>query len=395
MSQSPDITPGLAPLPAGAHSETRLAQAGSRWCDRTGAVSMPIYHASTFRHPAPGESTGFDYSRSGNPTRTELESTIAQLEGGSAALAFSTGMSAIDCVFRLFTPGDIVLVLEDLYGGTWRLLEGVYRQWGLDIRYIDPDQPLLAQIVPAAKAIFVESPTNPLLRVIDLQALIGKAKVQKQLVIVDNTFLTFQLQKPLALGADVVVYSGTKFLGGHNDLLAGLVVARDSAIAERLAWLQKTSGAVLGPQDSWLLLRGLKTLALRLERQQENARQVAEFLQAHPHVSAVHWPGLASHPNAEVQKRQANGPGAMLGFSVDNAQRVYQILRKVRVFLYAESLGGCESLITFPVLQTHADVSPEVRERLGVTDRLLRVSVGVENAADLIADLQQALDGTP
>lgn len=395
MTSKQDTTSGLAPLPSGAHPETRLAQAGSRWCDRTGAVSMPIYHASTFRHPAPGESTGYDYSRSGNPTRGELESTIAQLEGGQSALAFSTGMAAIDCVFRLFAPGDIVLVLEDLYGGTWRLLEGVYRQWGLDIRYLDPDQALEPQVIAEAKAVFVESPTNPLLRVVDIAALTRQAKSYGQLVIVDNTFLTFHLQKPLVLGADLVVYSGTKFLGGHNDLLAGLLVTNDNALAERLAWLQKTSGAVLGPQDAWLLLRGLKTLAIRLERQQHNARQVAEFLQGHPRVTAVHWPGLTTHPGHAIHHSQAAGPGAMLGFSVDNAQRVYQVLRKVQVFLYAESLGGCESLITFPVLQTHADVSPEVRERLGVTDRLLRVSVGIENAADLIADLTQALEDTP
>lgn len=383
---------GLALLPAQAHCETRLAQAGSRWCERTGAISMPIYHSSTFRHPGPGESTGFDYSRTSNPTRAELENTLATLEGGARALAFSSGMAAIDAVLRLFAPGDTLLVLEDLYGGTWRLLEGVFKPWGLQIRYLNPDLPLPAQLTPEAKAVFVETPTNPLLRVIDLPGLIAAARALNQLVIVDNTFLTFQLQKPLELGADIALYSGTKFLAGHNDVLAGVLIARESAVAERLAWIQNTSGAVLGPQDSWLLLRGLKTLALRLERQQANARRVAEFLQGHAHVSVVHWPGLESHPAFTVQNQQASGPGAMLSFEVDRPERVYKILRKVQVFLYAESLGGCESLITFPVLQTHADMDPAVRARLGINDHLLRVSVGIEHVDDLVADLAQALE---
>jgi len=382
----------LPRLPDKARPETRLAQAGSRWCERTGAVSMPIYHSSTFRHPAPGESTGFDYSRTSNPTRLELESTLASLEGGARALAFSSGMAAIDAVLRLFSPGDKILVLEDLYGGTWRLLEKIYRPWGLEIHYLDPTRPLPDQLLPEAKAVFVESPTNPLLRVIDLAELANAAHSLDQVVIVDNTFLTFQLQKPLELGADIVVYSGTKFLGGHNDLLAGLLVARSSSCGENLAWLQNTTGAVLGPQDSWLLLRGLKTLSLRLERQQENARTVAVFLANHPHVTAVHWPGLRTHEGHTIQNRQSLGPGAMLSFEVDNPERVYTILRKVRIFLYAESLGGCESLITFPVLQTHADMDPQVRARLGINDRLLRVSVGVEHVDDLIEDLKYALE---
>lgn len=392
MALHPENIPELPRLPVEAHAETRLAQAGSRWCERTGAVSMPIYYSSTFRHPGPGVSTGFDYSRTANPTRSELENTLACLEGGVRALAFGSGMAAIDAVLRLFAPGDTVLVLEDLYGGTWRLLEKVFKPWGLHVRYLDPDRPLPAQLSPEAKAVFVETPTNPLLRVIDLSSLIAAAHALNQLVIVDNTFLTFQLQRPLALGADVVVYSGTKFLGGHNDLLAGVLVARDEAIAERLAWIQNTSGAVLSPQDSWLLLRGLKTLDLRLERQQENARTVAVFLCNHPHVTVVHWPGLLSHPGHVIQNVQAKGPGSMLSFEVDRPDRVYAVLRKVQVFLYAESLGGCESLITFPVLQTHADMDPQVRARLGINERLLRVSVGIEHVDDLIADLKQALE---
>lgn len=387
-------TPELpfAPLPPQAHSSTRLAQAGSRWCQRTGAVSMPVYHSSTFRHPSLGQSTGFDYSRTANPTRSELENSLATLEGGARALAFSSGMAAIDACLRLFNPGDTVLVLEDLYGGTWRLLEGLYKPWGLKIHYLNPDLPLAPQLLPHAKAVFVETPTNPLLRVIDLKELIATAHRLGQWVLVDNTFLTFQLQKPLELGADVTLYSGTKFLGGHNDLLAGILVARDPALGERLAWLQNTTGAVLSPQDSWLLLRGLKTLALRLERQQQNARTLAVFLENHPHVKAVHWPGLLTHPNHFIHNQQAFGPGAMLSFEVDRPERVAPLLNRVQVFLYAESLGGCESLITFPLAQTHADMAPAVRQRLGIHDRLLRVSVGIEHIDDLINDLKQALE---
>ena len=230
MSPASDNHVPFSPLPPKARPETLLAQAGSRWCTRTGAVSMPIYHSSTFRHPGPGESTGFDYSRSSNPTRSELERTLAGLEGGAQALAFSSGMAAIDAVLRLFAPGHTLLVLEDLYGGTWRLLEQVYKPWGLDIVYLDPGLPLPPQLLPHAKAVFVETPTNPLLRVIDLKGLIEAAHSHSQLVLVDNTFLTFQLQRPLELGADVTVYSGTKYLGGHNDLLAGVLIAREQVL---------------------------------------------------------------------------------------------------------------------------------------------------------------------
>ena len=380
---------------ASLHEHTLLAQAGSRWCERTGALTMPIYKSATFRHPGVGQSTGFDYSRTSNPTRKELEEVLATMEGASSALAFSTGMAAVDCVLRLFAPGDVIQVIEDLYGGTWRILESLFRPWGLDIRYIDPttveEGRLGPHLLPESKALFVETPTNPVLRVFDLREAAEAAHAQGQILIVDNTFQPF-LCKPLELGADIALYSGTKYLGGHNDLLAGVLAARTPELAERLAWLQNTTGAVLGPEDSWLLLRSLKTLPLRFARQEENAQALAHWLWAHPRVLKVHYPGLTDHAGHELHRSQSKGFGAMLSIEVDQPELVNQVLERVKVWMYAESLGGVESLITFPVLQTHADMLPEVRARLGVSDRLLRLSVGVENIDDLVRDLAQALE---
>jgi len=370
-------------------------KAGSRWCERTGAITMPIYKSATFRHPGVGQSTGFDYSRTSNPTRKELEDVLATMEGASRALAFSTGMAAVDCVLRLFAPGDVIQVIEDLYGGTWRILESLFRPWGLDVRYIDPitvtDGRLGSHLLPESKALFIETPTNPLMRVFDLRDAVASAHALGQIVIVDNTFQPF-LCKPLELGADITLYSGTKYLGGHNDLLAGVLAARTPELAERLGWLQNTTGAVLGPEDSWLLLRSLKTLPLRFARQEENAQALAHWLWAHPRVLKVHYPGLADHAGHALHRSQSKGFGAMLSIEVDQPELVKQVLERVNVWMYAESLGGVESLITFPVLQTHADMLPEVRERLGVSDRLLRLSVGVENIDDLVRDLAQALE---
>lgn len=373
--------------------ESLLAQGGSRWDTRTGAVSIPIHQATTFRHPGLGESTGFDYSRTSNPTRKELESILAELEGGTHALAFSSGMAAIDCLLRLFRPGDRILVLEDLYGGTWRLLETLYGPWGLQIEYL-PHSHFTPQTLANSgnyQGLFLETPTNPTLQVVDLKGCIAAGKAQGALCMVDNTFLTAYLQRPLESGADIVVYSASKFLGGHNDVLAGALVTQDPGLSERLSSLQNTSGAVLGPMDSWLLIRGLKTLPLRIRQQQSNAQAVAEWLCAHPAVSHVHFPGLPADPGFALHQSQARGAGSMLSFSLKDSAKVESLLRKVKLWIFAESLGGVESLITLPCRQTHADVPPDTRLRLGITDSLFRLSVGIEHVADLIADLEQAL----
>ncbi len=377
----------------GTRIETHLAQAGSRWDGTTGAVTMPIFQTATFRHPALGQSTGFDYSRTSNPTRLTLEETIAHLEGGARGLAFASGLAAIDAVVQLFASGSRLVVSEDLYGGTFRLLERVHRQRGIEVTYVDTSQnaAVEAALGQGADALIVEGLTNPLLKVADLPSLTARAHAAGALVIVDNTFLTPYLQQPLALGADVVVHSGSKFLGGHNDVIAGLVVTRTPELGERVAFYQNAVGGVLGPQDSWLLLRGLKTLAVRLERQQQNAQTVALWLSRHPHVRRVHYPGLPDDPGHARLAATARGFGAMVAFEVDDAARVPPLLNAVRVFLFAESLGGVESLITYPPVQTHADLTPATRERLGINDRLLRLSLGLEHAQDLIADLDAAL----
>ena len=354
---------------------------------------MPVYQTATFRHPALGEGTGFDYSRSGNPTRSALEDTLAEIEGGARGFAFASGMAAIDCLFRTFKPGDAVAVTEDPYGGTFRLLDKVFRPLGVDIVFVDTSRIEVLQNVldRGIKAIFVESLTNPLLKVADIPAICDMASAKGVLTIVDNTFLTPCFQKPIELGADVVIYSATKYLSGHNDVLAGILVTKEKKLGDEIYFYQNSIGAVLGPWDSWLTLRGLKTLSLRMERQQENAHKLALWLQKHPRVTRVLYPGLPQHPGHEVLKTHSSGFGAIVSFEVDDPALVPYILSHVEVFLFAESLGGIESLITFPSVQTHADVEPEIREKLGINDRLLRLSVGVEAIDDLIEDLSQAM----
>jgi cystathionine beta-lyase/cystathionine gamma-synthase len=373
--------------------ETALAHAGTCRDANTGALSMPVYQTATFRHPALGKSTGFDYSRSGNPTRTALEETLAEIEGGARGFAFASGMAAIDCLFRIFKPGDAVAVTEDLYGGTFRLLDKIFRPLGIDIIFVDTSQIEAIQDVfeQGIKAIFVESLTNPLLKIADIPAICHMASAKGILTIVDNTFLTPCFQKPLALGADVVIYSATKYLSGHNDVLAGILVTREEELGNKIYFYQNSVGAVLGPWDSWLTLRGLKTLSLRMERQQENAHKLALWLQNHPRVTRVLYPGLPGHPGRELLTTHSSGFGAIVSFEVDDPALVPHILSHVEVFLFAESLGGVESLITFPSVQTHADVEPEIREKLGISNRLLRLSVGVEAIDDLIEDLAQAM----
>ena len=373
--------------------ETILAQAGARWDEETGAVSMPVYRSSTFRHPGLGQSTGFDYSRTSNPTRKVLEETMAQIDGGVRGLAFASGLAAIDAVLRLFKPGDVLVATEDLYGGTFRLFERLFKGYGIETVYVNTAETGAVEraLDGRVRGIFLEVPSNPLLNVADIPAIVALAAPRGILTIVDNTFLTPYRQRPLELGADITVYSGTKYLGGHDDVIAGVVVTRRPELAERLAFIQNAAGAILGADDSWLLLRGLKTLALRLARQEQNALAIAQWLSTHPRVRRVYYPGLPSHPGHETLRRQAGGFGAMVSFQVTDAAAIPRILAEVKVFLFAESLGGVGSLITFPAAQTHADMDPAVRERLGITNRLLRLSIGVEDIDDLRGDLERVL----
>lgn len=373
---------------------TELAQIGNR-IDPKGAISFPIYNSSTFAHPGLGESTGFDYSRTANPTRQVLEDAIARLEEGTKGYAFSSGMGAITTILSLFSQGDHLIVTEDLYGGTYRILNEVFNRFGLQVSFVDTSnlEEIERQILPNTKAIFSETPTNPLMKIADLYGIASLAHSHGLLNIVDNTFLTPFFQKPHNLGADIVIHSGTKYLGGHNDIIAGLVVVKGEELTTRFARLQNSLGAILGPQDSWLMIRGLKTLALRMKAQEENAKQIAQWLVNHPSVTDVYYPGLETHPGYCTQLAQASGFGAMLSFRVTDATLIPQVLKSLQIISYAESLGGVESLITYPSTQTHADIPQEVRERLGVDDRLLRLSVGIEGVEDLIIDLEQSLKG--
>ena len=375
--------------------ETLCIHGSNRKYDLTGAVSVPIFQSATFSHPGIGESTGFDYSRLQNPTREHLEMTMAALERGVDAMAFSTGMAAITALMELFAPGDHIIASDDLYGGSHRLFHHISVKNGLLFDLVNTsDLSLIEEKITAhTKALFIETPTNPMMQVTDIAAAAALAKRNGLLVIVDNTFLTPYYQRPLELGADIVVHSGTKYLGGHNDTLAGFLVVNDAALSEKLRFIYKTTGACLSPFDSWLLIRGLKTLAVRLNKQQESAMKIAQWLSAHRDVKAVHYAGLPSHPGYAISERQASGFGGMISFEVQSAAVAEKILKNVSVIQYAESLGGVESLITYPMLQTHADVPTKVREAKGINDKLLRLSVGLENADDLIADLQQALEG--
>jgi cystathionine gamma-synthase/cystathionine beta-lyase len=374
---------------------TRAAQIGLEWDTRTGAVTVPIYQTATFRHPGLGQSTGYDYSRSGNPTRQALEDGIARLEGGARGFAYASGMAAIANLLLLFKRGDHLIVTEDLYGGTYRLFEKVFSQYDLSFTYVDTSdvEEVRRALRPETRALFVESLTNPLLKVADLPALAGLCREKGLLFIVDNTFLTPYLCRPFEFGADITVYSATKYLAGHNDTVSGLAVVKDPQLAETVYFHQNSVGAVLGPQDSWLTIRGMKTLSVRLDRQQENALRIARWLEKHPQVARVHYPGLESHPHHAILQRQASGFGAMIAFEVADPSLVEQVLLKTQLISFAESLGGVETLITFPEVQTHADIQPEIRQRLGINKVLLRLSVGIEDADDLIADLEQSFAG--
>ncbi|UKS24621.1 aminotransferase class I/II-fold pyridoxal phosphate-dependent enzyme [Paenibacillus sp. HWE-109] len=373
--------------------ESRLAQIGSIEEPVTGAVSFPVYQATAFRHPKLGQSTGFDYARTKSPTRKVLEDAIAQLESGDAGFACSSGMAALQTIFAYFSQGDHLIVSLDLYGGTYRLLEKIMSRFGVTATYVDTNDldGLEAAYQPNTKGLVIETPTNPLMMITDIELVCTWARKKGIVSIVDNTLLTPYLQRPIELGADVVVHSATKYLGGHNDVLAGLIVTKGKELSEQMAFLHNSIGAVLGPQDSWLLMRGMKTLALRMERHEQNATAIANFLLAHPLIDEVYYPALETHPGYAVQNKQSSGNTGIFSFKVADARLIEPILRHIQLIAFAESLGGVESLMTYPAVQTHADIPLEIRQQIGVDDRLLRFSVGIEHIDDLIADLANAL----
>lgn len=359
----------------------------------TGAVSVPIYQSATFAHPGVGQSTGYDYGRLQNPTREHLEKVMAKLENGVDAMAFTTGMAATTTLMELFSPGDHIISSDDLYGGAHRLFDHISVKNGLTFDAINTSDIRLIEkhIKPNTKAIFIETPTNPMMHVTDIKKVTQLAKKHHILVIVDNTFLTPYFQKPLDLGADIVLHSGTKYLGGHNDTLAGFLVVNSTELSDKLRFIYKTTGACLAPLDSWLLIRGIKTLAIRMKTQAENAIKIANWLKAQPKIKKVYYVGLPEHPDYEISTKQATGFGAMISFDVDSEQTARDLLEKVKLIQFAESLGGVETLMTYPMLQTHADIPKEAREAKGINETLLRLSVGIEDVDDLIADLAQAL----
>jgi cystathionine gamma-synthase len=357
--------------------DTKLAQIGNRSESVTGTVNVPVYFSTAYRHEGIGQSTGYDYTRTGNPTRHVLERTIADLEGGDQGYACSSGMAAIFTILSLFQSGDEWIVSKDLYGGTYRLLEEGFKKWGLQCTYVNTShtQSIEESITPQTKAIFIETPTNPLMELTDISEVARIAKKHNVLLIVDNTFYTPLIQQPIQLGADIVIHSATKYLGGHNDVLAGLIVAKGQELCGQLAKYHNAAGAVLSPFDSWLLMRGMKTLSLRMERHEQNAHKLAHFLSEHDGVTDVLYPGR----------------GGMLSFRVLDEAWVNPFLQSLKLISFAESLGGVESFITYPATQTHADIPEKIRIETGVCNRLLRFSVGIEDVEDLMEDLSQAL----
>lgn len=368
--------------------------------ERTGAVNVPIYQTSTYKQDGLGENRGWEYSRTGNPTRAALEKLVADLEGGEYGLAFASGLSAINTVLSLFKEGDRLIVSDNIYGGTFRILDNVFKNFGITYTIVntsdlDEIEKVLKEDAAGAneiKAVYIESPANPLLTVTDIEEVSELAKIYNKKVIVDNTFLTPYLQRPLSLGADIVIHSGTKYLGGHSDTVSGFVVVNDKEIADRLYYLQNAIGGVLGPWDSYLMIRGIKTLGVRMDRHVQNAEKVAEWLVSSGYVDKVYYPGLKSDPGYEVQKKQADGPGAMISFTLKKEYDYRRFFKSLKLVTLAESLGGVESLVCHPATMTHAAIPKDIREAVGITDELIRLSVGIEDVDDIIADLTQAIE---
>lgn len=374
--------------------ETISVQGSSGGDEQTGAISFPIYQTATFKHLGLNKSTGYDYSRDTNPTREEVEKTVAKLENGVGSIAFSSGVAAIVCCIHLFKSGDHLILSEDLYGGTYRLFNETFKDFGIICSFIDTTNTsnIKNALTKNTKGIFIETPSNPTMRVTDIEAVSKISKNNNLLLIVDNTFLTPYYQKPLLLGADLVIHSGTKYLGGHHDLLAGFIIGKDIELLNKLKRTHMSIGSTLSPFDSWLLLRGIKTLHIRLDRSQENAIKLAEFLKSDPHVSEVFYVGLKGFAGYESNLKQATGFGSTLSFKVKDKTLIPKILDNVKIIKFAESLGGVETLITYPFTQTHADMPENIRQHLGIDEYLLRLSVGIEKIDDLIQDLQYAIN---
>ncbi len=373
--------------------ESALIHGGIPYDEHTGAVNVPIYQTSTYRQPELGRNTGWEYSRTGNPTRAALEALIAELEGGRRGFAFASGMAAVTAVLSLFRTGDRVLISSNVYGGTFRVLDKIFNHFGIGYSIEDTTDlaALEAAISPDVKAILIESPTNPLLSITDLAGVAALAKERGVLTIVDNTFMTPYLQRPIEFGADIVVHSATKYLGGHADVVAGLVVVNDEELAEKIAFIQNATGGVLGPFDSYLLIRGIKTLGVRLDRHAENAEKVAVWLRDSKAVKKVYYPGLPDAQGYEINKKQARNGGAMISFELRENYDIRKFFASLRLIALAESLGGVESLVCHPASMTHASIPYETRQKVGITEGLIRLSVGIENAGDLLADLEQAI----
>lgn len=365
--------------------------------ETTGAVNVPVYQTSTYKQDGLGENRGWEYSRTGNPTRAALEKLIADLEGGEYGMAFASGLAAISTVLSLYKSGDRLIISDNIYGGTFRILDNVFKNFGISYTIVDTsdisevEKAIKEDVNDEVRAVYIESPANPLLSVTDIEAVSELAKIYKKTVIVDNTFMTPYLQRPLELGADIVLHSGTKYLGGHSDTISGFVVVKDKELADRLYYLQNAIGGVLAPWDSYLMIRGIKTLGVRMDRHVENAMKIAEWLQQSGYVDKVYYPGLKSDPGYEVQRKQADGPGAMISFTLKKEYDYKKFFKSLKLVMLAESLGGVESLVCHPASMTHAAIPKDIREAVGITDELIRLSVGIEDADDIIADIEQAI----
>jgi len=374
---------------------TKVIHGGQEPDPSTGAVMPPIYQTSTYAQSSPGDHKGYEYSRTGNPTRTALENSLASIENGNFGLAFASGLAAIDAIMKLLGPGDEVISTNDLYGGTFRLFSSVFKKFGIKFHFVGMEnvENIKKCINDKTKVIWVESPTNPMLNIIDIKKCAELSSKNDIVLVVDNTFATPYLQKPLDLGADIVMHSATKYLGGHSDVVMGALVVKNKELADKLYYIQNASGAICGPMDSFLVLRGIKTLHVRMQRHCENGAAVAHYLKAHPKVGKVYWPGFEDHPNHAIAKAQMKDFGGMLSFSLkgDKYEDAIEILENLKVFTLAESLGGVESLSGHPSSMTHASIPKKEREKIGVIDSLIRLSVGIEAENDLLADLENAL----